>query len=336
MNILIARTDRIGDTILTLPLAVYLKKKFPDSKIIFLAREYTKDVVELCSSVDKIICLGSQNFFGTVNTLIDEKIDIGILVNPKFKTAFLLWLASIKKRIGTKYRWYSFLMNHKVSLHRKYNVKHELEYNFDLLKPLEIQTDVNESNVDFDIRIDHATEQRVRDRLAKINIDFTDKIIILHIGSGGSAIDWNKNNFRELVKFILNELPHKILLTGSYEEFDMIQETFKDLRKNIYNVAGMFNLKELFCLFQMTELYIGNSTGPTHLAAAAGTNVIGFYPKVPSCSSLRWGPYTSKKFVFEPDIDCEDCTIEQCKKLNCMDSISVNEVFKKVKTILAN
>ena len=44
-NILIVRTDRIGDLILTLPLAGLIKKQYPDARVSFLVREYTKNIV---------------------------------------------------------------------------------------------------------------------------------------------------------------------------------------------------------------------------------------------------------------------------------------------------
>ena len=42
-NLLIVRTDRIGDVVLSLPLAGIIKSEFPNCKITFLVREYTKD-----------------------------------------------------------------------------------------------------------------------------------------------------------------------------------------------------------------------------------------------------------------------------------------------------
>ena len=45
-TIAISRTDSIGDVVLTLPVCVWLKKKFPDIKIIFFGSTYTKPVIE--------------------------------------------------------------------------------------------------------------------------------------------------------------------------------------------------------------------------------------------------------------------------------------------------
>ncbi len=315
-------------------MAVYLKNIFKDSEIIFLCRNYTQEVVKLCDSVDRIITIDEQNFVDTIGLLTKEKIDIAIHVNPKLKTALIVWLAGVKKIIGTKFRAYSFLFNRRVPLHRKYNIKHELEYNFDLFDGLKLVTEIDLFNVDFGIRTDENSKRATIDKLTVKGIDSSKKSVILHLGSGGSAIDWSKKNFLELAEMILDKYNCNIILTGSIDEFDMLQDQFIELKNKVFNLAGTLNLEELFNLLTMADVFIGNSTGPTHLASAAGINVIAFYPKIPSCSALRWGPVTKKRIIFEPRIDCSDCNESQCKELNCMDSITTQEVFEKVKTFL--
>ena len=54
-RIIISRTDSIGDVVLTLPLAGLLKSKFPQLHILFLAKNYTRDVVELSAAVDEFV-----------------------------------------------------------------------------------------------------------------------------------------------------------------------------------------------------------------------------------------------------------------------------------------
>ena len=94
-------------------------------------------------------------------------------------------------------------------------------------------------------------------------------------------------------------------------------------------------MNEFIALLNNTDLLLANSTGPIHIAAALGKYVIGFYPKIVACSPKRWGPYTDKKVIFSPTIDCSDCNPKQCEKLNCMDSISPDEVIESAKNILS-
>ena len=60
-NLLIVRTDRIGDVVLSLPLAEIVKKYFPQCRITFLLREYTKAIAEGHPFIDDLIILKEEN-----------------------------------------------------------------------------------------------------------------------------------------------------------------------------------------------------------------------------------------------------------------------------------
>ena len=44
-RIMIVRTDSIGDVMLTLPMAFYIKQTFPNAELFFLGKSYTKDII---------------------------------------------------------------------------------------------------------------------------------------------------------------------------------------------------------------------------------------------------------------------------------------------------
>ncbi len=56
-------------------------------------------------------------------------------------------------------------------------------------------------------------------------------------------------------------------------------------------------------LISKAVLFIGNSTGPIHIAAAVDTYVVGLYSPVRVESPVRWGPLTDKKKIFVPQAD---------------------------------
>ena len=72
-------------------------------------------------------------------------------------------------------------------------------------------------------------------------------------------------------------------------------------------------------------------TGPIHIAAALGKFRVGFYPKILARSPQRWDPYTDRKAIFSPSIDCNNSTREQCEKSDCMNSIDIGKVFAEIK-----
>jgi len=334
-KILIIRTDRIGDVVLTLPLAKFIKNTHPDAQVTFLVREYTEAIPQNNKYVDETITLPVDNgkLFTTelMSIIKDRKFDAAILVYPRVKIALAVFMAGIKQRIGSGYRWFSFLFTDKIFEHRKTGEKHELEYNLSLLKPLGIKN-IDKKSVSFDIQVAKESEHKVKNVFDKHHIPSNKKLIIIHPGSGGSSIDLPIINLIQLSKRLAHELDCSIVVTGSYSEIETCKKFMNG--KNTYNLAGLFNLDELMAVINKSDLLIANSTGPIHLAAALDKNVVGFYPKIKECSVERWGPFTNKRLIFSPTIECNNCTRKQCEKLNCMSSINIDDVFSGIQKLL--
>ena len=135
-----------------------------------------------------------------------------------------------------------------------------------------------------------------------------------------------------MVKYLASLNDINVIITGSKDEKEICSK-IKGKTPAI-NLSGRFNLSGLVALTSLCTLFITNSTGPIHIAAALDKFTIGFYPKILSCSVKRWGPYTTKKAVFTPEIECNNCTREQCERLNCMNSINIDNVINTAKKVL--
>ncbi|MCU7494628.1 MAG: glycosyltransferase family 9 protein [Ignavibacteria bacterium] len=335
-NLLIVRTDRIGDLVLTLPLAEIVKKHFPGASVSFLVRQYTKDIAMSNSCTDRVVVLDEKNkkttLWGNVKLLRQYAFDSCIVVYPTFRLALIVFLAGIKHRIGTGYRWYSFLFNHKTFEHRKNAERHELEYNVNLLRHFGVSEPVSKKNISFGLNINLQDGQKIEQLLSENDVNFKYPVIIIHPGSGGSAVDWPVLRFKELVEKLVRNLECSVLITGSESEGGICSRLSDD--NGAINLAGKLDMKGLIALIGRADMLIANSTGPIHLAAALGKDVVGFYPKITACSPVRWGPYTEKSKVFSPALNCTNCTREQCEKLNCMDSINPHTVFEYIKSVL--
>lgn len=336
-NILIVRTDRIGDLVLTLPLAGLIKKHYPECKVSILVREYTENIVKNHPFIDEVIVLneidGKINFAENLYAIKSKKFDVCIVVYPTFVLSLIMFFAGIKTRIGTGYRWYSFLFNQKVYEHRKNAERHELEFNVNLLGKISIKNNVDEKNVSYDLQVNQSSLNIADKILDDENIVASKLIIIVHPGSGGSSVDLPLNKLIELVKK-LDDDNYQIILTGNQNEVELCQKIKSSSKAKVF--AGKLNLDELTALISRSSLFIANSTGPIHIAAALGKFVVGFYPKIVASSKERWAPYTTKKLVYEPTIDCKNCTRQQCEKLNCMESIDITKVYNDIKNVLNN
>jgi ADP-heptose:LPS heptosyltransferase len=233
-----------------------------------------------------------------------------------------LYLGGVKHRLGTAYRWYSFLFNIKHYQHRKESIKHELEYNLDLLT--ELECDVKYSKPAINVK--QNVIKSVSDYLNKRGVN-TAKFIVIHIPSLGSAKMWSDENFIKLINLITSHSDIQIVLTGTPDDKSQIENAIAKLDNsgNVYPVYDL-NLKHIAALLQLSKLFIGNSTGPIHIAAAVGTFCIGIYSPVRVESAVRWGPYTETKKIFQPDSDVDSTDV--------MDDIKPDEVFEFVRGFL--
>ncbi|HOJ38516.1 MAG TPA: glycosyltransferase family 9 protein [Ignavibacteriales bacterium] len=330
-KIAIVRTDKIGDVVLTLPLVKEIISHYPNSIVDFIVQEYTLPIVKFNQHIHKVYSIPNK-LIDITKFFLNNKYDIIITVKPEFNIAFAAFLARIPVRIGTAFRLYSFLFNKKVYHHRKESKKNELEYNFELLKPLGINATPDFKNVDYGLKIPIELQKSVAEKyLSGTIFNPNYKTIIIHPGSGKSSIDLPIYKFKELTK-LLTELNANIIVTGNHNERE-ICDTIS--HNNVINLSGKLNLKEFTALVSFCDILISNSTGPIHLAAALDKWTIGFYPLVKECSVTRWGPYTSKRIIFTPNnSQCPHNTLEQCKINKCMETISINDVYNSIVKII--
>ncbi len=149
-NILVVRTDRIGDVILTLPTVEALKSNFPNAHVTMLVNSYTSILVEDIAGTLLYDRDGKPRpFFEMLREIRNAHFDAVVIAYPRFRIALLLRLAGIPVRIGTGYRWYSFLFNKRIYEHRKTVEKHEAEYNLSLLKGLGHRVSSNPESKDY-------------------------------------------------------------------------------------------------------------------------------------------------------------------------------------------
>lgn len=325
-NILVVRTDRIGDVILTLPTIEALKSKFPNAHIAMLLNSYTAGLAE--GIADVLIYnreIAPKPFFEMLAELRRARFDAVVVAFPRFRIALLLWLAGIPVRIGTGYRWYSFLFNKKIFEHRKTAEKHEAEYNLSLLKGLGCTVS---SKPEVRIVISEQERKTASDIRQSIGISDTDRLVLLHPGTGGSAHDWNLENFA-LLATELRKLGFYVVITGGKAEAELVHSVAQSAGEGVKSFVSNLSLKEFAAFIQTAKLFVANSTGPLHIAAAVGTPVVGFFSPVHVMSPKRWGPLTDKKVIFVPDpVQCPRCKGGECRGNECMGQITVEQVLK--------
>jgi heptosyltransferase-3 len=318
-SIIISRTDSIGDVIVTLPLAAFLKGQNKDIKIYFIGTAYTKAIIEACPHVD--IFLDRANLLQhDLPTDIHAEAILFVFPDKELEKKIR---KQVPLRVGTANRWYHWLyLNKRISFSRKNSPLHESQLNFYLLSPwfkspipdlekiksytlLKVQSD--------------AVLQSVLNPLAK-------KHIIFHTKSKGSAREWPLSNYFQLAK-LLAPLHYQVYISGTAAEGQLIHEQCPELflEKNVTDITGKFSLQQFIKFINICDATIACSTGPLHISAALNKQTIGIYPPIKPMHAGRWGPLGSGSSVLVSTKSCELCrTTGNC---GCIQSITPEAVY---------
>lgn len=280
-----------------------LKNSYPGAKIDMLVQQRVYELIYDYPGLNKVLAIDKVTADKVKAVCKSNEYDLAIAVYPTFEVALGLFLGRVKYRLGTGYRWYSFLFNVPHYQHRKEALKHESTYNLDLLNELNV---FHNKKLEVVLRVKNEHVVSAMGKLKVSGFNENERFIVIHIPSLGSAKVWSNSSFKQLLEMILANVNncYQVVLTGTTGEEEQVKRITAQLPVNnrIFEVFDL-NLKELAAILSKAKLFLGNSTGPIHIAAAVGTFVAGLYSPVKVESPLRWGPLTDKKKIFVPDED---------------------------------
>lgn len=293
-NIIISRTDSIGDVVLTLPMCGIIKAHFPQAKIHFLGRGYTQSIIERCEHVDQYInwdAMKEKSPAVQIAILQETKADALIHVFPRKEVLWLGKRAGIPIRIATGRRLNTITKCNKlVFFTRKGSPLHEAQLNLKLLRPIGIDNEYSlkelETYYGFN-RIDENAQKKVNDFLKGFSND--KKKVVLHPLSKGSAAEWSLQNYQKLTELLPKD-EFEIFITGTKEEGERIKTQSPILGQHVHDVTGKFSLAELIEFINNCDSLVAASTGPLHIASALGKKAIGLYSPKRPIHPGRWAP----------------------------------------------
>lgn len=326
-RILISRTDGIGDVVLTLPLAGFLKKHLPDSKISFLCSEYSKPVVERSAHVDAVINWTKLRLLPEDDQIgIFQGFDTIIHVFPNKVIATLAKKAKIASRVGTSHRWFHWLTcNRMVHFSRKSSTLHEAQLNFKLLQPLGFKDIPVLSEICGLYGISAIADESIMQYYSKDKFN-----IVLHPKSKGNGREWSIDNYNKLIGLLKNS-NYKIFITGSESERTAIAPLFVN-NPMVIDMVGKLPLEQFITFLSGIDLFISAGTGPLHLSAALGKKVIGMFPPIKPIYPTRWAPLgLQATYLVKGSSNCDIC--QQDGLCACVNSVTPEEVLGAIEKL---
>lgn len=330
-KILIVRTDRLGDVVLSTPVINNLRLFYPKAHIAFMCRPYTRGALEGNPKLDEVIVYdkyGKQkSLWASIKFsfyLRKKKFDIVFILHPTNRVHWITFLAGIPKRIGWNKKL-SVLLTKRVKHRKQEGKKHELEYTLDLIR----EVDIPIKSKDTYFPITSSAMVRVEQLLKSKGIEKGEKFIVIHPSASCVSKRWPEENFLEVIKGLRKRLSFKIVVITSESEKGFGEKLVSET--GVIDLRGSLNISEVGCLLRQATLFISNDSGPVHIADSLNTPVISIFGRNDSgLSSLRWGPRGKLSFCFHKDVGCIKCLAHNCiKDFLCLHKITPSEVVEE-------
>lgn len=311
MRILIRTPNWLGDSVMSIPTIIEVKRLFPNAEIWVWTKAWLMDLWRLVPEVDGVIDSVPKG----------HDFSLGILLTNSFSSALKMYLAGVSERRGYNINARRILLTQPVSLENR-NI-HQIEYFMGIIGRVKI-----ESNPKIDIPL--GLKDEAKELLACYGWDEVNNIIGIHATAGyGPAKCWMPERFTQLIDKLINLYNAWIVVIGRDKEKEDIWGILKNApnHSKIINLAGKTDLRKLLGIISLCRVFVANDSGPMHLASSIGAPVVAIFG---STEPNRTGP-RGKVIVIKKDIPCSPCFRRKCPKaMECMDLVSMQDVLDAV------
>ena len=327
-RILVVKLDHLGDVLLATPVFSNLRQAYPEAELHALTGAWSRVVLERHPDVSKVLEYNSPAFcrteeptslkqtFRLYRELRRQKYDLMVALRGDWRIVCFALSRVTPKRLDRA----ALQVANKLGF-SQFTGTHETTRNLDVLRKADIPTPIQATT----FSITAADKKWASDFLTTLQIDKECPLIAIHPGSPIPLKRWMPERYAELADWLIARKRAEILFVGVKDEIPIIAEIQARMRTDSNSIAGKTTLTQLASILPKCNVFIGNDSGPMHLAAAVGIPTIGFYgPGDPT----RFGPVGPKCQTIQRKFDCPPCPGTTCRfgKEGCMSKIQVADV----------
>ena len=306
-NILIFRSDMLGDTLLTLPVVEALKAYDPDASVTFVCHPDLSDLLTRHPHIHQVVPFSAGRRAARASELLrlwralkQKRYDLTVVAHARKDFHVLSRLVGSKRSVGYRRKWGRYLLTDTIEDLKYQAGKHEIEYNLDLLRPLGLDP---ASPV---FRIPSAMDDEANARFAKASVGAEEgrSLILVHPFSSDARKCWSRSAFVDVIRALARADGEAIGILGSKEEQPSAEAMRKEAGRGVFNFCGLTSLRGLVALIRSARLIIGQDSGPVHLAAGTGTPALCLFARFAGGPSpARWKPWGSVHHVLHEDFN---------------------------------
>ena len=306
-TILVVKLDEFGDMANATHVFELLKKKYPNAIITLLCKPFLKQLLENAPSIDSII---------TKETEWDKAYDV---------------VVELRGTEGTLKKSYQYKPSFRVDrgtvrFRNRGNQKQEVYTNYEIIKPLVGELECISPR----IYIGLANESFRKDFMERYQLK---KYVVIHAGARMELRKWKAENYAKICDYLVQELGLGVVLAGGKDD-EATNQKIKELAgANVHIMPEGNTLLDFASIAENAALFIGNESGPMHIASCMKTPILGLFG--PGVKEVFY-PFYEKSNVIHYILECNPCDQIHCVTPGntCMDRIGVQEVRLAIKELL--
>jgi heptosyltransferase-3 len=252
-KILVVKLDEIGDVVTSLHVFYNLHDLYPNAKITLLCRPFNN---AFFTHLDYVACVSSV-------AELDSTYDLVVELRGNDKT--LKYIRTHKPKY--------LLDRGSIRFKNKFlgGQKNEIDTNLEVIQPL-----LKDSGIlDNRIVLSNQEHLTIKSFIDEENIA---PFVVLHIGARSEARRWPIERFASCIEYINTEYGMACILVGGDADKELNNQCLALVKnKRNMNIAGQFNLLEFAALCERATLFLGNESGPVHIASAQKTPIIALF-----------------------------------------------------------
>jgi ADP-heptose:LPS heptosyltransferase/GT2 family glycosyltransferase len=352
-RILAMKLDHIGDLITALPALRRLRGHFPAARIHLLASAAAKAFLVGEDCVDEVIefeffharsDLGKKGITEDDLRALGERLvpyhfDLAIDLRKQLETRHVLTFIPARFRAGYehagRFPWLDIALQWEGDTHLQRKRSHVGD---DLVRLVDAVA--MESESDRRILPQAAEQAALPPGLpGAAKALFQKPVVAVHPGVGAIMRQWPAAYFASVIDLLIQKNAVNVVLVGGPDEADLAQEVLGLVvnRRQVASLAGQTSLRDLTLVLRSCCLYLGNNSGPLHIAAALGLPTIGIYSGV--VDAAEWGPIGKRAFALQRDMTCGPCYLvepEDCvRDMACLKRLEPAVVHHYCEMMLA-
>lgn len=300
-RIVVIRPCCIGDVVMATAALSALREAFPQAHISFAVGTWSVPAIAKHPALDAIINTGAadlptrspREFLRFVQELRTGNFDLAVSLARSPLMSLAVYLSGIPLRAGLDSAGRGFGYNLRVPVDPAAR-EHESAIYLRVVSAVAGRTCRAYAN----LPVDPAAEADIQRRLRTEPV--SGAYIVAHPGGGnnpGSTMASKRYppaQFADLLDHVARETKAALILIGGPGDEDLVDAVRQRLNKPATTWVNQLNFAQIAALAAASRCYIGNDTGLTHLAAAAGAvTVMMMGPSDPQ----RYAPFTKNHLV---------------------------------------